>query len=38
MNTSFKHYILFIKEFSLEAGEGFYGPLEEMMKKIVRTT
>lgn len=37
MNTSFKHYVLFVREFSLESGEGFYGPLEEMAERIVRT-
>lgn len=37
MNTSFKHYVLFVREFSLDFGEGFYGPLEEMAEKIVRT-
>lgn len=37
MNTSFKHYVLFVKEFRLESGEGFYGPLEEMVERIVRT-
>lgn len=38
MNTSFKHYVLFVREFRLESGEGFYGPLEEMVERIVRTT
>lgn len=37
MNTSFKHYVLFVREFSLESGEGFYGPLEDMAERIVRT-
>lgn len=38
MNTSFKHYVLFVREFKLESGERFYGPLEEMVEIIVRTT
>lgn len=38
MNTSFKHYVLFVREFSLESGVGFYGPLEEMVERILQTT
>ncbi|KAL0637657.1 Mitotic exit network component [Maublancomyces gigas] len=37
MNTSFKHYVLFIKEFDLESGKDFYGPLSDMVETILRT-
>ena len=37
MNTSFKHYVLFIKEFNLESGRDFYGPLSDMVDTILRT-
>lgn len=36
MNTSFKHYVLFIKEFNLESGRDFYGPLSDMVDTILR--
>lgn len=36
MNTSFKHYVLFIKEFDLESGKDFYGPLSDMVETILR--
>ncbi len=36
MNTSFKHYVLFIKEFDLESGKDFYGPLSDMVDTILR--
>lgn len=35
MNTSFKHYVLFIKEFNLESGKDFYGPLSDMVNTIL---
>ncbi|KAH0602205.1 uncharacterized protein H6S33_009928 [Morchella sextelata] len=37
MNTSFKHYVLFIKEFDLESGKDFYGPLNDMVETILKT-
>jgi len=37
MNTSFKHYVLFIKEFDLESGKDFYGPLSDMVETILKT-
>lgn len=37
MNTSFKHYVLFIKEFNLESGKDFYGPLQDMVEAILKT-
>lgn len=36
MNTSFKHYVLFIKEFGLESGKDFYGPLTDMVDTILK--
>ncbi|KAI5786770.1 Mob1/phocein [Pyronema domesticum] len=36
MNTSFKHYVLFIKEFNLESGKDFYGPLSDMVETILK--
>lgn len=37
MNTSFKHYVLFIKEFNLESGKDFYGPLLDMVDTILKS-
>ena len=37
MNTSFKHYVLFIKEFNLESGKDFYGPLSDMVDTILKS-
>ncbi|KAI5800046.1 Mob1/phocein [Geopyxis carbonaria] len=36
MNTSFKHYVLFIKEFNLETGKDFYGPLTDMVSTMLK--
>ncbi|EPS45262.1 hypothetical protein H072_736 [Dactylellina haptotyla CBS 200.50] len=31
MNTSFKHFVLFVKEFKLDVGRDYWGPLQELV-------
>ncbi|KAK6535266.1 Mitotic exit network component [Orbilia ellipsospora] len=31
MNTSFKHFVLFVKEFKLDQGRDYWGPLQELV-------
>lgn len=36
LNTSFKHYVLFIKEYNLAAGRDFWGPLGDLVESMVK--
>lgn len=37
LNTSFKHYVLFIDEHSLASGKDFWGPLGDLVDSMLRT-
>ena len=36
LNTSFKHYVLFVDEHSLASGKDFYGPLGDLVESMLR--
>ena len=36
LNTSFKHYVLFVDEHSLANGKDFYGPLGDLVESMLR--
>ncbi|KAL8746626.1 MAG: hypothetical protein Q9190_001378 [Brigantiaea leucoxantha] len=36
LNTSFKHYVLFIDEHNLSSGKDFWGPLGELVDSMLR--
>lgn len=35
MNTSFKHFVLFVKEFKLDVGKEYWGPLQELVNSMM---
>ncbi|KAJ6260321.1 hypothetical protein Dda_4546 [Drechslerella dactyloides] len=35
MNTSFKHFVLFVKEFKLDVGRDYWGPLQELVDSML---
>lgn len=37
LNTSFKHYVLFIDEHSLASGKDFWGPLGDLVDSMLRS-
>ncbi|RPA87317.1 hypothetical protein BJ508DRAFT_410827 [Ascobolus immersus RN42] len=37
LNTSFKHYVLFIKEFELATGKDFWGPLGDLVDNVMES-
>lgn len=37
LNTSFKHYVLFINEHSLASGKDFWGPLGDLVESMLRS-
>lgn len=37
LNTSFKHYVLFIDEHSLASGKDFWGPLGDLVESMLRS-
>lgn len=37
LNTSFKHYVLFINEHSLASGKDFWGPLGELVESMLKS-
>ncbi|KAF3313852.1 Mitotic exit network component, variant 2 [Orbilia oligospora] len=37
MNTSFKHFVLFVKEFKLDQGRDYWGPLNELVNSMMAT-
>lgn len=36
LNTSFKHYVLFVKEFDLCQGKDFWGPLGDLVEQMLK--
>ncbi|KAF3936377.1 hypothetical protein ABW19_dt0200544 [Dactylella cylindrospora] len=38
MNTSFKHFVLFVKEFKLEQGRDYWGPLQELVESMLTSS
>ena len=36
LNTSFKHFVLFVKEFDLAQGKDFWGPLAELVESMTK--
>lgn len=36
LNTSFKHFVLFVREFELAPGKDFYGPLTDLVESMIR--
>ncbi len=37
LNTSFKHYVLFIDEHGLASGKDFWGPLVELVDSMLKS-
>lgn len=37
LNTSFKHYVLFIDEHNLASGKDFWGPLGDLVESMLRS-
>ncbi|KAL8696251.1 MAG: hypothetical protein Q9224_002891 [Gallowayella concinna] len=37
LNTSFKHYVLFVNEHSLASGKDFWGPLGDLVENMLRS-
>ena len=37
LNTSFKHYVLFIDEHSLASGKDFWGPLGDLVDSMLKS-
>ena len=37
LNTSFKHYVLFVHEFSLHSGKDFWGPLSDLVDSMLKS-
>lgn len=37
LNTSFKHYVLFIDEHGLASGKDFWGPLGDLVENMLRS-
>lgn len=37
LNTSFKHYVLFIDEHGLASGKDFWGPLGDLVDSMLRS-
>ena len=37
LNTSFKHYVLFINEHNLTSGKDFWGPLGDLVENMLRS-
>jgi MOB kinase activator 1 len=37
LNTSFKHYVLFIDEHNLSSGKDFWGPLGDLVESMLRS-
>ena len=37
LNTSFKHYVLFIDEHNLASGKDFWGPLGDLVDSMLRS-
>lgn len=37
LNTSFKHYVLFIDEHSLASGKDFWGPLGDLVESMLKS-
>jgi len=38
LNTSFKHFVLFVKEFEIDKGTDFWGPLESLVESMVKAS
>jgi MOB kinase activator 1 len=37
LNTSFKHYVLFIDEHNLASGKDFWGPLGDLVESMLKS-
>jgi len=37
LNTSFKHYVLFVDEHDLAQGKDYWGPLRELVESMLRS-